>query len=45
VLPIGGFTGTNPSPTLAHLRALIAQRDLAVIKGLPIPILVCGPAG
>ncbi len=65
VLPIGGFTGTNPSPTLAHLKAVIAQRELAVIlgptttdprmrwaaahcqmpvKGLPIPVPVCGPA-
>jgi 4-amino-4-deoxy-L-arabinose transferase-like glycosyltransferase len=65
VLPIGGFTGTNPSPTLAHLKPFIAHRELAVIlgptttdprmrwaadhcqmpvQGLPIPVLVCGPA-
>lgn len=33
VLPIGGFTGTNPSPTLARLQALIAHGELAVILG------------
>ncbi|MGH2893189.1 MAG: hypothetical protein ACRDPM_07970, partial [Solirubrobacteraceae bacterium] len=66
VLPIGGFTGTNPSPTLDQLKSLVAQRELAVIlgptttdprmrwaaahcqqpvRGLPIPVLVCGAAG
>lgn len=33
VLPIGGFTGTNPSPSLGRLKSLIAQRQLAVILG------------
>jgi len=33
VLPIGGFQGTNPSPTLSHLQRLIAQGQLHLILG------------
>jgi 4-amino-4-deoxy-L-arabinose transferase-like glycosyltransferase len=33
VLPIGGFSGTNPSPTLSRLQRLIAQGQLHLILG------------
>jgi hypothetical protein len=33
VLPIGGFQGTNPSPTLNRLQRLIAQGQLHLILG------------
>jgi 4-amino-4-deoxy-L-arabinose transferase-like glycosyltransferase len=33
VLPIGGFQGTNPSPTLGRLQRLIAQGQLHLILG------------
>jgi 4-amino-4-deoxy-L-arabinose transferase-like glycosyltransferase len=33
VLPIGGFQGTNPSPTLNQLQRLIAQGQLHLILG------------
>ncbi|HEX4009349.1 MAG TPA: glycosyltransferase family 39 protein [Solirubrobacteraceae bacterium] len=33
VLPIGGFRGTNPSPSLASLRHLIASGQLHIVLG------------
>jgi 4-amino-4-deoxy-L-arabinose transferase-like glycosyltransferase len=35
VLPIGGFRGTNPSPTLARLQQLVRSNELPVILGPP----------
>jgi 4-amino-4-deoxy-L-arabinose transferase-like glycosyltransferase len=31
VLPIGGYTGTTPSPTLAQLKAMIRQRQFHLV--------------
>jgi hypothetical protein len=35
VLPIGGFTGTIPSPTLARLQAMIARGDFHLVIQAP----------
>jgi 4-amino-4-deoxy-L-arabinose transferase-like glycosyltransferase len=36
VLPIGGYTGTIPEPTLAALRSMIAQRDFHLVLQAPV---------
>jgi 4-amino-4-deoxy-L-arabinose transferase-like glycosyltransferase len=37
VLPIGGFRGTNPSPSLGRLKKLIRQDELRLFLAAPAP--------
>jgi hypothetical protein len=36
VLPIGGFTGTIPAPTLSSLKAMIARGDFRLVIQAPV---------